>query len=191
MHRPLARRASRQRRALPTLPLLLAAGALSTAACRGSGAFKISPVSDAMTASTLLGCVAEVAEQSGLPVIEQRTEAPEPTLWARSDSLDAPASTPRRIDVLTVSFKKLGRGLRVLAQTFDVRSPARPTVAAAQLARPTANVRAEPALTGPAADAAHPADVQPDGARWDATEPSLRVAEARDAVLARCGSLGP
>jgi hypothetical protein len=30
-----------------------------------------------------------------------------------------------------------------------------------------------------------------DGALWRATAPSLRVAEARDAVLARCGSLGP
>ena len=189
MHRPLSRLASRQRRALPTLPLLLAAGALSTAACRGPGAFKISPVSDGMTASTLLGCVAEVAEQNGLPVIEQRADAPEPTLWARSDSLDAPANAPRRIDVLTVSFKKLGRGLRVLAQTFDVRSPARSAAVAAPLVRPTANLRAEASLAGPADTAS--SDAQPDGARWDATEPSLRVAEARDAVLARCGSLGP
>jgi hypothetical protein len=187
-HRPLARHASRQRRALPAL---LVVAALSSAGCRGPGAFKISPVSDGMTASTLLGCVAEVAEQNGLPLIEQRADSPEPTLWARSDSLDTAPMTSRRIDVLTVSFRKLGRGLRVLAQTFDVRGPARSAAAAAQLARPAANTRTEPTLAGPAADAPTPGGARPDDARWDATEPSLRVAEARDAVLARCGSLGP
>jgi hypothetical protein len=150
--------------------------ALALSACR-SGAFKISPISEGMTAETLLGCVAEVAEQNGLPVIEQRADAPEPTLWARSDALDSvpatrPADAPRRIDVLTVSFKQLGRGLKVLAQTFDLRGNG-------PLARPAAR-SVSPAVTGDGDD----------GTLWQATAPSPRVAEARDAVLERCGSLG-
>ena len=169
-HRPLARRARL------AAPALLAALALP--ACRGG--FKISPVSEGMTAETLLGCVAEVAEQNGLPVIEQRADAPEPTLWARSAALDGvpaaggavDAAAPRRVDVLTVSFKKLGRGLKVLAQTFDLRQGA----GTGPLVRPAGRTSAEAA--------------KGDGTLWQATQPSLRVAEARDAVLARCGSLG-
>ena len=216
--RPLARRAPLSRRALPCLLLTTA---LASAGCRGAGAFKISPISDAMTSETLLGCVAEVAAESGLPVIEQRADAPEPTLWARSDSLDAEVAAPRRIDVLTVSFKKLGRGLKVLAQTFDLRGVVRtsdartgdartgesrtsesrssePRVAAAPLARPAANTAGSganqtadaSANVGPSAASAA-GDDGDDGTLWHATSPSLRVAEARDAVLARCGSLGP
>ncbi len=187
-HRPLARRAPQLRRALPALA---AVAVLAGTGCRSAGPFKISPISDAMTPSTLLGCVAEVAAERGLPVIEQRAEAEEPTLFARSAALDAPqAADPRRVDMLTVSFKKLGRGLKVLAQTFVVRghsaasaaSGAVASVAAAPVVRPAANVSSGPAV----------ADETPnDGTLWQATQPSLRVAEARDAVLARCGSLGP
>jgi hypothetical protein len=153
-----------------------------------------------MTSATLLGCVAEVAAEAGLPVIEQRTDAPEPTLWARSDSLDTEVAASRRIDVLTVSFKKLGRGLKVLAQTFDLRGGAgAPRAAVAPLARPAANpVRSTAVDAGSGASAATNASVGPSanaaddgGTLWRATSPSLRVAEARDAVLARCGSLGP
>ncbi|MGZ8411923.1 MAG: hypothetical protein ACXW05_04265 [Gemmatirosa sp.] len=183
-HRPLARRAPLVRRALPAL----AVAALASTGCRGAGAFKISPISDAMTSSTLLGCVAEVAELHGLPVIEQHAEAVEPTLLARSAPLDAPASAePRRIDALTVSFKKLGHGLRVLAQTFVVKGQHVAATASAAptspLVRPASRVIAGPATS----DAAN----EKDGTLWQATAPSLRVAEARDAVLARCGSLGP
>ena len=200
-HRPLARRAPLSRRALPCC--LLLAAALTTGGCRGAGAFKISPISDGMTSATLLGCVAEVAAESGLPVIEQRADAPEPTLWARSDSLAAKIAAPRRVDVLTVSFKKLGRGLKVLAQTFDLRGSARADarVAAAPLARSTINTAGNAVtnsggtITNAAANvgpsAADAADDGNDGTLWHATSPSLRVAEARDAVLARCGSLGP
>lgn len=184
-HRPLARRAPQLRRALPAV---VAVAALASVGCRGAGAFNISPISDAMTPSTLLGCVAEVAAERGLPVIEQRAEAEEPTLLARSAPLDAPTVEPRRIDVLTVSFRKLGRGLKVLAQTFVVRGQA--AAASAAAGAPTSAALVRPASnpgTGPAA-----ADVTPnDGTLWQATQPSLRVAEARDAVLARCGSLGP
>jgi hypothetical protein len=70
-----------------------------------------------------------------------------------------------------VSFKKLGRGLKVLAQTFDLRQG----TAAAPLVRPAGRTSADGANGG---------------TLWQATQPSLRVAEARDAVLARCGSLG-
>ena len=184
-HRPLARRAPQLRRALPALA---AVAALAGTGCRSAGPFKISPISDAMTPSTLLGCVAEVAAERGLPVIEQRAEAEEPTLFARSAALDAPqAADPRRVDMLTVSFRKLGRGLRVLAQTFVVRvQPGAPgaaaTAAAAPVVRPAANVSSGPAVAD---------DTPNDGTLWQATQPSLRVAEARDAVLARCGSLGP
>ena len=209
-HRPLARRAPLTRRALPSCLLLTAA--LTSAGCRGAGAFKISPISDGMTAATLLGCVAEVAAESGLPVIEQRADAPEPTLWALSDSLDVPAAAPRHIDVLTVSFKKLGRGLKVLAQTFDLRAGARAEAraearAAVPLARPAANTPGNPGAGSVAGHAVNvsagtrpsdgpstgdgAADDANDGTLWHATAPSLRVAEARDAVLARCGSLGP
>ncbi|GLC26285.1 hypothetical protein [Roseisolibacter agri] len=184
-HRPLARRAPQLRRALPAL---VAVAALAGTGCRSAGPFKISPISDAMTPSTLLGCVAEVAAERGLPVIEQRAEADEPTLFARSTALDAPQSAdPRRVDMLTVSFKKLGRGLKVLAQTFVVRgqpaaSGAVASAAAPAVVRPAANVSAGPAVAD---------DTPNDGTLWQATQPSLRVAEARDAVLARCGSLGP
>ncbi len=182
-HRPLARRASRLRRALPALTV----AALLSTGCRGAGAFKISPISDSMTPTTLLGCVAEVAEQHGLPVIEQDTEAAEPTLLARSAPLDAPSVEPRRIDALTVSFKKLGHGLRVLAQTFVVRGQALASSGSAAsgesapLARQVSRVSG-----GTEASAESRAN---DGTLWQATAPSLRVAEARDAVLARCGSL--
>lgn len=201
-HRPLARRAPHLRRALPAL----AAVVLATTGCRGAGAFKISPISDAMTPSTLLGCVAEVAAQEGLPVIEQRADAPEPTLFARSAALDAPqAPEPRRIDMLTVSFKKLGRGLRVIAQTFVVRAPgALQTAAAGSTGPATASLvrqvsRIDGASVGAgdggatiaAASEGGDGNDGNDGTLWQATAPSLRVAEARDAVLARCGSLGP
>lgn len=198
--RPLARRAPHLRRALSAL----AAVVLATTGCRGAGAFKISPISDAMTPSTLLGCVAEVAAQEGLPVIEQRADAPEPTLFARSAALDAPqAPEPRRIDMLTVSFKQLGRGLRVIAQTFVVRAPgAVQTAAAGPAARPASGSllrqvsRVDGASVGAGDGGATIAagtdgDDGNDGTLWQATAPSLRVAEARDAVLARCGSLGP
>jgi hypothetical protein len=195
-HRPLARRAPLLGRALPAF---LTAALLGTG-CRGAGPFKVSPISDAMTPATLLGCVAEVAAEHGLPVIEQHAEATEPTLLARSAALDAPSSVePRRIDALTVSFKKLGHGLRVLAQTFVVKgqslaSAATATAGAptsanagsqtsAPLARQVSRVSTGPATSGEASER--------DGTLWQATAPSLRVAEARDAVLARCGSLGP
>jgi hypothetical protein len=155
-----------------------------------------------MTPATLLGCVAEVAAESGLPVIEQRTDAPEPTLWARSDSLTTEVAASRRIDVLTVSFRKLGRGLKVLAQTFDLRGGARSDGrGVAALARPAAITAGRASASvgggtsaraseGPSANEAVRDDGN-DGTLWHATAPSLRVAEARDAVLARCGSLGP
>ncbi|MDF1502669.1 hypothetical protein [Roseisolibacter sp. H3M3-2] len=167
MHRPLARRVRL------VAPALLVVAALP--ACRSG--FQISPISEGMTSETLLGCVAEVAEQNGLPVIEQRPDAAEPTLWARSTDLEsaatADAAAPRRVDVLTVSFRKLGHGLKVLAQTFDLRQGA-PAAAPAALVRP----------------AGRTANDDTDGTLWHATAPSLRVAEARDSVLARCGSLG-
>ena len=201
-HRPLARRAPLTRRALPSCLLLTAA--LTSAGCRGAGPFKISPISDAMTPATLLGCVAEVAAESGLPVIEQRADAPEPTLWARSDSASAEIVASRRIDVLTVSFKKLGRGLKVLAQTFDLRTGTRADARVAlALARPAVNTPGRAVANGESADgtvtrvndgpsaADAGVDDANDGTLWHATAPSLRVAEARDAVLARCGSLGP
>lgn len=174
--RPLARRAHPLRRALPAA---VALAALTSAGCRSGSILTFNPISDAMTAETLMGCVAEAATEAGLPVIERRTATEEPTLWARSASMAEPAPRDgRRVDMLTVSFKKLGRGLRVVAQTFDLRPGA----------RTDARSTSAPAAFVPMATRREP---ETNGTLWSATSPSMRVAEARDAVLARCGTLGP
>lgn len=183
VHRPLVRRASLPPRALPALVL---AATLATG-CRSGGGFTLNAVSEGVTPRTLLGCVAEVATESGFPLIEQRPDAREPTLRARSAPVvgsGTRAPEARRMDVLTVSLARVGSGLRVLAQTFDPRPGSAAPVAAMRAPQSLARFAAN---TGPTATET-PAD-EADGTLWEATAPSRRVADARDAVLERCGSL--
>ncbi len=159
--RPLARRSARAlapaRRSLRRqAAALLALAPLALGACGSSG--PLSTLSSNSTPQTVLQCVREVATEQGLPVIEQleaRTDsaAPAPMLRAQSAPL---AAGNQAIDVLTVSFAKIGRGLRVAAQTLRPRASGRGAA----------------------------------GALWQADAPSPHLAEARDVVLARCGSLG-
>lgn len=65
----------------------------------------------------LLVCAAEVAEEVGMPVIEQRAEQGE--LRALSADPRRDIGTAVRLDVVTVRIgSKVSQGLRVLAQTF-------------------------------------------------------------------------
>jgi predicted small lipoprotein YifL len=148
--------------ARPAPRALAALAALATlTACAGRGPLALAADSRAATPATVLTCVAEVAVEAGLPVIEQHPEAETPELRAQSAAALATSGADARptpaFDVLVVHVGKVGSGLRARAQTFHP---------------PAASPRAE------------------NGTLWQSATPSPRVARARDAVLDRCSALG-
>lgn len=136
------------------------AAVATLAACAGRGPVTLAADSRAATPETVLTCVAEVALEAGLPVIEQHPEAEMPELRAQSAPALATGGSDGRapaLDLLVVRVGKVGKGLRALAHTFH-----------------------------PRAGAEHAEN----GTLWQSASPSPRVARARDAVLDRCSTLG-
>jgi len=81
-------------------------------------------------------CAAEVAEEVGMSVIEQRAERGE--LRALSADPRRDGRTPARLDVVTVRIgSKVSQGLRVVAQTFRRSTAQADTQAAWEAERPS------------------------------------------------------
>ena len=162
LRRALAPRPTARSLAAPVL------AALALSGCAGRSPVTLAADSRAATPATVLTCVAEVAAEAGLPVIERRPEGETPVLRARSAAPTAAGPEARSatggqpFDVLVVTVGRAGRRLRALAQTF---LPPRP-------------------------DAPVGSDGAAHGTLWQSGAPSARVARARDAVLDRCSTLG-
>lgn len=125
------------------IALALGAMALGATACAGRASPGTRPLpADAhATAETrpLLVCAAEVAEEVGMPVIEQRAERGE--LRALSADVRRGDPSTSRLDVVTVRIgSKVSQGLRVLAQTFRRRAAPAGDGAAWEAERPSMEV---------------------------------------------------
>lgn len=156
-----SRRPARRSSRAAVLPLVVTVTLLG--ACGGRSPLSRTPMARSGSTGTVLACAAEVAEQTGLPVIERAGEGDE--LRALSSGALAAGTGAgegeQAVDAVVVSLgartfgDRVRHGLRVLAQTFHRQA-------------------------GGAAGAN----------AWQATAPSERAVGARDAILARCGTLG-
>lgn len=154
----------RPARRLPRAAVLPLALALTVpGACGGRSPLSRTPMARGGSTGTVLACAAEVAEQTGLPIIERAGQGDELRALS-SDALAAGTGAgdgEQAVDAVVVSLgtrtfgDRVRHGLWVLAQTFH---------------------RQRGGTAG--------------GAAWQAAAPSERAVGARDAILARCGTLG-